>query len=103
MADKYATPVGRKAGRKEFVMYMSYCRYEGTHQELVACLADVDEHVMESAEYETSESEVRHFRDMVMDFFGWMQDNELITEDGELDEDQLDGICQAMRKAYSND
>ena len=84
-------------------MYMSYCRFEGTHQELKACLADVDEHIMEDAEYETSENEVRHFRDMVMDFFGWMQDNELITEEGELDEDQLGGICQAMRKAYSEE
>ena len=68
-----------------------------------ACLADVDEHIMEDAEYETSENEVRHFLDMVMDFFGWMNDNELITEDGELDEDQLGGICQAMRKAYSEE
>jgi len=84
-------------------MYMSYCRFEGTHQELKACLADVDEHIMEDAEYETSENEVRHFRDMVMDFFGWMNDNELITEDGELDEDQFGGICQAMRKAYSEE
>ena len=71
--------------------------------ELKACLADVDEHLAEMAEYEVSEDEVDHFRDMVMDFFGWMQDNELITEDGELDEDQLDGICQAMRKAYSEE
>ena len=100
----YDTPSrGGFPGRKEFVMYMSYCRHEGTHQELKACLADVDEHIMEDAEYETSEDEVEHFRDMVMDFFGWMHDNELITDDGELDEDQLDGICQAMRKAYSEE
>lgn len=81
-------------------MYMSYCRFEGTHQELKACLADVDEHLAEMAEYEVSEDEVDHFRDMVMDFFGWMQDSELITEDGELDEEQLDRICDMMRKAY---
>ena len=55
-------------------MYMSYCRFEGTHQELKACLADVDEHLAEMAEYEVSEDEVDHFRDMVKDFIGWMQE-----------------------------
>ena len=40
---------------------------------------------------------------MVKDFIGWMQDSELITEDGELDEDQLDRICETMRKAYPHE
>lgn len=84
-------------------MYMSYCRFEGTHQELKACLADVDEHLAEMAEYEVSEDEVDHFRDMVKDFIGWMQDSELITEDGELDEEQLDRICDMMRKSYKEE
>lgn len=81
-------------------MYMSYCRYEGTHQELRVCLGDADEHIMEAAEYPVSEHEVEHFRQMVMDFFGWLEDNELLTEYAELDEDQLDEICDFMRKSY---
>lgn len=84
-------------------MYMSYCRFEGTHQELKACLADVDEHLAEMAEYEVSEDEVDHFRDMVMDFIGWMRDSELITWNGELDEEQLDHICETMRKSYPHE
>ena len=101
--DRHAEPGRHIPGRKVKTMYMSYCRFEGTHQEMKACLADVEEHLAEMAKYEVSEDEVDHFRDMVMDFFGWMQDNELITEDGELDDDQLDGICQAMRKAYTEE
>lgn len=80
-------------------MYMSYCRFEGTHQELRACLSTVDEHLMEEAEYEVSENEIDHFRDMVNEFFNWMQDNELIPDNCEIDEIQLESICRAMSEA----
>ena len=81
-------------------MYMSYCRFEGTHQELRACLADVDDHLMEDAEYKVSDGEINHFRQMVTDFFYWMQDNCLITADGELDDTALEGVCESMSKSY---
>lgn len=77
-------------------MYMSYCRFEGTHAELRACLSTVDEHLAEEAEYEVSENEIDHFRDMVTEFFDWMQENELIPDNCEVDEIQLESICKAM-------
>lgn len=80
-------------------MYMSYCRFEGTHHELRACLSDVDEHLMEEAEYPVSENEIDHFRDMVTEFFDWMQENELIPDDCEINEEQLAGICRAMQES----
>ena len=81
-------------------MYMSYCRFEGTHQELRACLEDVEEHIQEEAEYKVSENEIEHFQNMVRDFYSWLVDYELITEDGELDEEMLERACEYMRKSY---
>lgn len=81
-------------------MYMSYCRFEGTHHELRACLSDVDDHLMEDAEYKVSDGEINHFRQMVTDFFYWMHDNCLITEYGKLDVTALEGVCESMGKAY---
>ena len=84
-------------------MYMSYCRFEGTHEELRACLADVKEHIQEEAEYEVSEREIEHFQGMVRDFYSWLVDYELITGDGELDEEMLERACEYMRKSYSEE
>ena len=77
-------------------MYMSYCRFEGTHAELRACLDIVDEHVNEEAEYPVSEDEIRHFRSMVLEFASWLQDHSLIDEDGYVDDAALDEVCVAM-------
>lgn len=77
-------------------MYMSYCMYEGTKMELRRCLADVDDHVSECAEYAVSEREISEFKDMVNTFYEWMVDNALITLDGELDRDALEKIGEAM-------
>ena len=79
-------------------MYMSYCRFEGTSGALRACLNDVDEHVNGEAEYEVSDREIRHFRNMVEFFVGWLNDQALLDEDGCLDYDELDQICEAMAK-----
>lgn len=80
--------------------YMSYCRYEGTKMELNTCLHDVEEHVNEEAEYEVSDREINHFRNMVKTFWGWMQDMCLVDEYGELDRDVLEDICQKMARGY---
>lgn len=84
-------------------MYMSYCRFEGTHQELKACLSDVEEHVNEEAEYEVSDREINHFRSMVEDFVGWLNDMALLDEDGDIDRDALDQVCEAMAKRYEQE
>lgn len=84
-------------------MYMSYCKFEGTFAELRVCLNDVEDHVNEEAEYAVSEREIESFRDMVHYFHEFMQNQELITEDGKLDEDELDKVCKSMEKSYSED
>ena len=80
-------------------MYMSYCRYEGTFAELRVCLEDVDEHIYGMAEYGVSDHEIKEFRNMVERFVGWMQETELLDEDGELDQERLDEVCEAMGNA----
>ena len=80
-------------------MYMSYCRFEGTRQELRACLNDVDEHVNGEAEYKVSESEIGHFENMIRDFVDWLHDMELLDEEGYLDDDALNEVLDSMNKA----
>ena len=79
-------------------MYMSYCRFEGTLDELRVCLNDVDEHVNGEAEYEVSDREINQFRNMIEYFVGWLNDQALLDEDGCLDYDELDQVCEAMAK-----
>ena len=83
--------------------YMSYCRYEGTYSELRACLNDVEEHVNEDAEYEVSDHEIQHFRNMVEYFHDFLCNMELLDEDGNLDDDALDAVCEAMAKSYEQE
>lgn len=80
--------------------YMSYCRFEGTLEEMKICLCDVDEHINEEAEYEVSDREIGCFKDMVSTFWTWMIENELVDENGELVEDELENICETMRHGY---
>lgn len=79
-------------------MYMSYCRFEGTSAELRACLSDVDEHVNGEAEYEVSDREINQFRNMVEYFVGWLNDQCLLDEDGDLNYDELEQVCEAMKR-----
>ena len=80
-------------------MYMSYCRFEGTRQELRACLTDVEEHVNGEAEYPVSQNEIRHFENMVREFVDWLHDAALLDDEGYLDEDALDNALDAMATA----
>ena len=84
-------------------MYMSYCRFEGTYSELRSCLSDVEEHVSEEAEYEVSDREIRSFRNMVEMFHDFLCNMELLDEDGDLDMDALDSVCEAMAKRYGGE
>ena len=84
-------------------MYMSYCRFEGTRAELNTCLSVVEEHVNGEAEYRVSENEVNHFQQMVQDFVGWLHDMALLDDEGYLDEDALNEVCDDMMKAREDD
>lgn len=84
-------------------MYMSYCRFEGIYSELRACLNDVEEHVNEYAEYAVSEHEIQHFRNMVELFHGFMCDMSLLDENGNLNWDAIDSVCETMKKSYGEE
>lgn len=84
-------------------MYMSYCRFEGTRSELAACLGEVEDHINEEARYEVSEHEINHFRRMVKMFVEFLQEQELLNEEGELDKEVLDRVCESMAHGYEEE
>lgn len=84
-------------------MYMSYCRFEGTREELTVCLNEVTDHVNEEAEYEVSDPEIRHFKNMIVNFVDFLHDMCLLDDEGYLDREELDKVCQAMAKSYRED
>ena len=84
-------------------MYMSYCRFEGALQEMRACMEDVREHSYEQAEYEVSDREIDCFRTMVRDFTDFLREMELVDEDGCVNEEELDRVCESMSMAYGED
>ena len=94
---------GGYEGRKEKKMYMSYCRFEGTRQELQACFGEVYDHINEEAEYEVSDHEIREFRNMVRNMVEFLQDTEILDENGEVNERALDEVCETMRYGYSEE
>lgn len=88
----------RKNEKEGEIMYMSYCRFEGTKQELRHCLNDVTDHINKEAEYPVSDGEIRHFRAMVYDFVEFLQDTEILDENGEVDKAVLDTVCEKMKE-----
>ena len=82
---------------------MSYCRFEGTLHELRACMADVEEHVNEIAEYSVSDGGIRHFKQMVIEFTDFLHDMGLLNDEGYLERDALNEVCDAMAKAYDGE
>ena len=80
--------------------YMSYCRFEGTHHELSACINEVYEHINEEAEYEVSRGEIEYFKWMVHDFVDMLNEAQILDEDGEVDENMLDEVCKKMAKSF---
>lgn len=79
-------------------MYMSYCRFEGTLNELRACIADVEDHIYDESEEPVSSREVEKFEVMVTEFYDWLNDMCLIDEMGELDTKELKAIAKKMRE-----
>lgn len=79
-------------------MYMSYCRFEGTRAELRACLNEAQEHINGEADDKVSASEIECFKDIIRDVVDFLNDNCLIDEDGMIDREGLDDVCQAMAK-----
>ena len=84
-------------------MYMSYCKFEGTLMELQSCLNTVEEHVNGEAEYPVSENEINNFQQMVTDFVGWLHDMALLDDEGYLDEDALNDVCDDMAKVKEDE
>ena len=93
----------RDKTRKENTMYMSYCRFEGTRHELGACIGEVYDHINEEAEYEVSENEIQNFRQMVESFVELLNDAEILTEYGEINEEALDQVCEKMAKSFGEE
>ena len=84
-------------------MYMSYYRFEGTRSELAACLSEVEDHINLEAKYEVSEQEINHFRRTVKMFVEFLQEQELLNEEGELDKEVLDRVCESMAHGYEEE
>lgn len=81
---------------------MSYCRFEGTREELRACLSDIEEHVNGEGESVVSEKEIRCCQRMIEEFVDWLNDMALL-DDGELDRRALAEVLDSMRKAGKDD
>ena len=86
-----------------FGINMSYCRQENTYLALREALSDVEEHMNEEAEYEISDREIQNFRNMVEYFHDFLCNQELLDEDGNLDDEALDRVCEAMAKSYDEE
>lgn len=84
-------------------MYMSYCRFEGTRAELNACMDVVQMHYNEEAEYEVSDKEITEFKKMIYEVVDFLQNTEIIDDEGEIDNEQLDRVCEMMGKSYEED
>lgn len=83
--------------------YMSYCKFEGTKHELAICLDDVMEHINEEAQYEVSDHEIEHFKQMIYVFVEFLQETEIIDEYGDIDENNLETVCEKMKKGYEEE
>lgn len=68
--------------------------------ELNACIGTVCEHINEEAQSEVSDREIECFKRMVHRFVDFLNDAELLAEDGDLDEVALDDICDKMREKW---
>ena len=79
-------------------MYMSYCRFEGTRMELQACFEAIEEHVNGEAEYPISEREIYNFKRMIGDIAEFLYNNDLLDENGEINQTALDDVCAAMER-----
>ena len=84
-------------------MYMSYCKFEGTRSELRSCLSAVNEHIEGYAECAVSDREIRCFKETVIEFIDWLHDVALLDDEGYLDEEALDQICEDMKRTAEDE
>lgn len=84
-------------------MYMSYCRYEGTLHEMRACIADVEDHVNETAEWPVRDREVESFRNLVHEVHEFLVNVEILDNYGDIDEEALECVCKLMKEGTAHD
>lgn len=77
--------------------YMSYCRFEGTHHELRACLNEVQDHIDCEAEFSVSDGEIAQFKEMVEYFHEFLVDAGILEMGTRIQQDRLEEVCEQMR------
>ncbi len=75
-------------------MYMSYCRNEGTYHEITACIDAVQEIIDSDGTDRSTMSgrEAHYFVEIIRAVQGFLIENELLDEFGDLNEEKLDGL-----------
>lgn len=71
--------------------------------ELQACFEAVEEHVNGEAEYPISEREIHNFKRMIGDIAEFLYNNDLLHENGEINQTALDDVCTAMERGEEDD
>lgn len=71
--------------------------------ELQACFEAVEEHVNGEAEYSISEREIYNFKRMIGDIAEFLYNNDLLDENGEINQTALDDVCAAMERGEEDD
>lgn len=71
--------------------------------ELQACFDAVNDHVNGEAEYAISDREIYNFKRMVGDIAEFLRENDLLDEDGEINQTALDDACAAMERGEEDD
>jgi hypothetical protein len=84
-------------------MYMSYCRFEGTRQEMDSCINEVIDHINGDADYKVSDREIEEFRKMLRNFVEFLQDTEILDANGDIDGDVLDEVCKDMSYGHEEE
>lgn len=80
-------------------MYMSYCRNEGTYQEITACLDAVQERLDDVTCEQMSQKEAHYFVEIIRAVHYFLIENDLVDEFGDLDEDKLEEMQNILEGA----
>lgn len=79
-------------------MYMDYCKFRGTLEELRVCIADVEARMSHDKRYAVSEEEINEFKEMVLEMWDFLCRCDLVTEcDTGLNRKVLEEIAEDMR------
>lgn len=78
-------------------MYMSYYMFEGAFDEVKRCLRTAQEYIDGEEEGTVSKREAECFKNMVRELYYFLEENNLLNEYGELDEADLDELCEKMK------